>query len=209
MQKSYLFFGAVVIGITAIAAAFGFSKNNSQPAEDNKSNRAQVVMTSNTVEEDFKWYSINEALEVQKISGKKLFIDVYTTWCGPCKMLEANTFSNATIRNLLTEYYIPTKFNAEGADTINFQGQTFVNPKPNAGPRQSTHQFTYYIAKTPNGVAYPTMVFLDEDLGMLQPITGYLTPQQLEPILEYFGNNHYKTIKWEEFSTEFQSSISK
>ncbi len=207
MQKSYLIIGSVVAGIIALSA-FVFSKSEEPSIQNNNSENTPVVLTNNISSEDFKWYSINEALEAQKTSGKKMFIDVYTNWCGPCKMLEANTFSNATIRNLLTEYYIPTKFNAEGADTIIFQEQTFVNPKPNAGPRQSTHQFTYFIAQTPNGVAYPTMVFLDEELNMLQPIAGYLTAERLEPILEYFGKVHYKSVKWELFRTEFESSFS-
>ena len=123
-------------------------------------------------------------------------------------MLDANTFSNPVIRKILSEYYIPTKFNAESGDSILFKGQTFTNPNYSPQPRKSTHEFAVYIASTQNGLGYPTMVFLDEELNMIQPIAGYLTPQQLEPILVYFGTDANKTTDWPTYYAAFKSSIS-
>ena len=73
---------------------------------------------------------------------------------------------------------------------------------------QSTHPFAVYIASTPQGLGYPTMVFLDEESNMIQPISGYLTPQQLEPILSFFGTNAYKSTDWNTYYNSFKSSIS-
>ena len=46
------------------------------------------------------WMSMDEALAAQKTTPKKIFMDVYTTWCGPCKMLDKNTFSNKGVINI-------------------------------------------------------------------------------------------------------------
>jgi len=208
MQKRFVILASAIL-VAGISMAFILTKTTGEKSTtDTPSSSAQVVLTSTSGAEDFKWYSVKEALELQKTTQKKLFIDVYTTWCGPCKMLEANTFSNETIRGLLKDYYIPTKFNAESGDTIIFQGQTFVNANYSPQPRKSTHQFAVYIASTQQGLGYPTMVFLDENQQMIQPISGYLTPQQLEPILTYFGSDAYKTTQWPEYFSSFKSSIS-
>jgi thioredoxin-related protein len=56
-------------------------------------------------------------------------------------------------------------------------------------------------------VAYPTLVYFDEKLNIIQAIQGYQAPQQIEPILKFFGEDKYKTVKWEEFSGNFKSEI--
>ena len=38
--------------------------------------------------QEIKWMTMNEALEAQKKDPKPIFMDVYTNWCGPCKMME-------------------------------------------------------------------------------------------------------------------------
>ena len=38
-------------------------------------------------QEKINWITMNEALAAQKKEPKKIFMDVYTTWCGPCKMI--------------------------------------------------------------------------------------------------------------------------
>lgn len=65
-------------------------------------------------QEAIKWHSVTEALEMQKKVKKPIFMDVYTVWCGPCKMLDAQTFSDATFAKFINENYIAVKFNGEG-----------------------------------------------------------------------------------------------
>nr|MBA3901810.1 thioredoxin [Bacteroidota bacterium] len=57
-------------------------------------------------------------------------------------------------------------------------------------------------------IAYPTIVYMDEELNILSPVQGYYQPNQIEPILAFFGEGHYKTISWEEFQPKFQSKLS-
>ena len=48
----------------------------------------------NTYGQQIKWMSLAEAFEAQKTEPKKIIMDVYTTWCGPCKLLDNKTFKN-------------------------------------------------------------------------------------------------------------------
>ena len=43
------------------------------------------------------WISLEEAVVAQQKEPRKIMMDVYTKWCGPCKMMMANTFTNANV----------------------------------------------------------------------------------------------------------------
>ena len=208
MQKKYVYILVFVALVAGAIAAVKPVLNANTPAEKSQLIDNELVADQDSTLTPFKWYTVNEALTLQAQTGKKMFIDVYTTLCGPCKMLDANTFSNTEIKKLLSEYYIPTKFNAESGDTIIFKGQTFINKNYTTVPRKSTHDFAIYIASTQQGLGYPTMVFLDEQQNLIQPISGYLVPERLEPILAYFGSNAYKDTDWDTYYKNFKSNIS-
>ena len=149
-----------------------------------------------------KWYTFQEAVKLSKENPKKLFIDVYTDWCGWCKKMDKETFEHLEIAKILNKEYYPVKFDAESADTIEFNGKTFINE---GGRSRNPHQLA--VALLQGQMSYPSVVYMTEDLQLLTAVPGYLTPEQIEPILLYFANDDYKTKKWEEFQTAFKSSI--
>lgn len=127
--------------------------------------------------QEIKWMSFNEAIAAQKKVAKPIFMDVYTDWCGPCKMLDKNTFSNPKLAEHINQNYYAVKFNAEGNEQIEFSGKTFSNPNfnPNRKGRNAMHQFTGYL-RVPG---YPSMVVLDEKGNIAKSIVGYRTADQL------------------------------
>ncbi len=66
------------------------------------------------------WLSWDEALELSKTESKKLFVNVYTEWCGWCKRMDALTFDQPHIAKYLNENFYPIKFDAEQKDDIEF-----------------------------------------------------------------------------------------
>ncbi len=106
-------------------------------------------------------------------------VDVYTEWCGPCKMMDRNTFTNAdVIKKVNTDYYA-VKFNAEGPDALEFNGKKYANPKfdPKKGTRGRNypHEFTQFLSVR----GYPTLVILDNNLAISDKLVGYKTPDKL------------------------------
>lgn len=156
--------------------------------------------------QEINWVSLEEAVELQKKDPKKIMMDVYTNWCGPCKMLDKNTFQNKSVANYVNENYYAVKFNAEGNDVINFNGKEFINEgyKPElANRRNSAHQLTRFFKVQ----AYPTMVFIDEQGGFIFPLRGYKTPQQLELYLKMFKNDDHKNMKTQEAFNEYYKAF--
>jgi thioredoxin-related protein len=166
---------------------------------------ALTIFSLSVSAQEIKWMSLEKAVEAQKTTPKKIFIDAYTIWCGPCKMLDKNTFRNKDVATYVNENYYAVKFNAEGNETIKFQDKTFSNPdfNPNTSGRNSAHQLSSYFGIR----AYPTMLFLDEQANFIGPLQGYKTPQQLELFLKLFKTDDYKKIKNQEDFTEYTSNF--
>ena len=137
-----------------------------------------------------EWMTLVQAMEAQKAEPKKIFMDVYTDWCGPCKLLDKNTFQNPDVSSYISEHYYAVKFNAEGQEEINFFDQTFTNPNydPNRKGRNATHQFTQFLGVK----GYPTMVFFSENGDPIMPVVGYQKPQQIELFLKMIKQGDYQ-----------------
>ncbi|WP_111307994.1 thioredoxin family protein [Confluentibacter sediminis] len=157
--------------------------------------------------QEIKWMSLGEAMALQKENPKKIMMDVYTNWCGPCKMLDKNTFHNKDVVDYVNKNYYAVKFNGEGNDVIEFNGNTFKNPgydASRANSRNSAHQLASYLQIS----AYPTIVFFDEKAGVIAPIRGYQTPPQLELYLKLFKDDAHKTIDTQEKFNAYYKAFS-
>ena len=153
-------------------------------------------------ESEVKWYTIEEALKLNKKEQRKIFIDVYTEWCGWCKKMEATTFSDPTIAKILNEEYYAVRFDAESKDTINFEGQKFINE---GGRSRSPHQLA--VALLQGKMSYPSVAYLNENNQLLTAVPGYYTPDRLEPILKFFSEDAFKTESFDDFQKHFKSNL--
>jgi len=151
---------------------------------------------------EIRWYSIEEAFKLAGTEPRKIIIDVYTDWCGWCKVMDEKTYSNQVIAEYVNSRYYAVRFNAEQKEDVVLGGTTYKYV-PNG-----TKGYNQLAAALLNGqLGYPSTVFLDEELKMIQPVQGYLEPKQFDEIIRFIGENHYKTTTWEKFSASYESPI--
>tara|TARA_R100001132_G_C3265521_1_gene88514 strand:+ start:1016 stop:1477 length:462 start_codon:yes stop_codon:yes gene_type:complete len=152
---------------------------------------------------------MNEALEAQKETPKKIFMDVYTTWCGPCKLLDKNTLSHKDVIAFINKNYYAVKFNAEGNEEITFEDFTYTNP--NYQPERKGRNATHFFADALRIPGYPSLVFFEENGKLIQAVPGYKTPQELEIYLKMIANDDYKTLTtaaaWEAYQKKFKGTF--
>lgn len=156
--------------------------------------------------QSINWMSMNEALEAQKKQPKKIFADIYTDWCGPCKMMDRNTFTNPDFIDYVNTHFYAVKFNAEGTEKVNYKGFEYTNPnyKPELKGRRNAQHFFANALKVSG---YPTVVFFDEEANVIAPITGYRTAEQLEIYLKMIASDDYKELTTEEAWQEYQADF--
>jgi thiol-disulfide isomerase/thioredoxin len=90
----------------------------------------------------------SEALQKAKSSNKTLFIDAYTTWCGPCKMMSKNVFPDKTVADFYNNQFVNLKLDMENGE----------------GPD---------VAARYGVVAYPTLLFLDGNGQLIHKALGF------------------------------------
>src|SRR3954463_14417926 len=75
---------------------------------------------------EIHWMTFKEALAKNEKAPKKIFIDVYTDWCGWCKKMDASTFTNDSIIQYMNKNFYAVKLDAETKDTIKYKGVDYV-----------------------------------------------------------------------------------
>jgi thioredoxin-related protein len=56
-----------------------------------------------------------------------------------------------------------------------------------------------------NKLSYPTVVFLNEDFAMIQPVPGYIKAAEFHKIIQFIGEDHYKATPFKEWEKQYAS----
>lgn len=113
-----------------------------------------------------------EALLKAKEEDKIIFVDAYTTWCGPCKRMSSNTFPDPEVGKLFNQYFLSLKIDMEKGMGLEFRNKFPVS-------------------------AYPTLFFIDYDETLIKKTVGAKTPADLIAFAENVISKFDKSTKYE------------
>ncbi|MDA3890187.1 MAG: DUF255 domain-containing protein [Salinivirgaceae bacterium] len=151
-----------------------------------------------------KWYTFSEAVKLNEKAPRKIMIDVYTDWCGWCKVMDEQTFQHPDIAKILNEKYYAVKFDAERRDTVIFQETVFLNKGEG---RRPTHDLA--VALLNGKMSYPSIVFMNEKNQLITAVPGFQKPEQMEPLLMYIFQSLYeKNLNYQEFVDGYKKESS-
>jgi thioredoxin-related protein len=152
-------------------------------------------------QQKIKWMTLDEVLEKSRTEKRKIFIDVYTHWCGWCKKMDKTTFSEENIIQYINEHYYPVKFDAQYTEVVRFKGQDYQFIK------QGHTGYHELAAKLLHGqMSFPSIVFLDEEFNVIQSIPGYQDHYHFEMIATYFAENHHRNIPWSRYAENYRKN---
>ncbi len=161
------------------------------------------TLSNSNASKTIKWLAI-EKVVAKKSKKKKVFIEVYTNWCGWCKRMEKTTFEDPIIARYINTNFYAIKFDAESKKPIEFQGKTF---NYSTAGRRGRHELATMFMQDNEKVGYPTLVFMDEDMNIIQAVPGYRSREEFEVIITYFAEEHYKTTPWTEYEAKYKPTL--
>lgn len=144
--------------------------------------------------ESIQWYTWEEAVELNKENPKKIVIDLYTDWCGWCKVMDKKTFSDKEVIKYVNENFYPIKFNAEQKEKIEFNGHTFKFI--NQG-RRGVHELAYSLLD--GRLGYPSMVYLNEKMERIIISPGFKDAGKMMQELTFIAEEVYNEKSWEDY----------
>ena len=148
-----------------------------------------------------KWIDLETAINMQKEKSKPLYIDVYTDWCGWCKKMDRSTYMHPQIANYINQNFYPVKFNAETRDTIKYNGKIYTNQSVG---RRPTHSLAKELLQ--GKLTYPSTIIFDKNKRATL-LSGYLSVQDLQPILIYVSEEGNVFNSFDEFKINYKHTF--
>lgn len=147
-----------------------------------------------------KWHTLEEAVALSEKEPKKIFMDVMTVWCGWCKKMDREVFSQNEVIELLNNEYYAVRLDAQQKADIKFQGETFEYKMYG---QKGFNSFAVELLRGKMG--FPQLVFLDEEFKIIQSLEGYHQADRLTLILKYFSADDHKQTPWSTYVRNYQS----
>lgn len=91
--------------------------------------------------------TLSDVLDLALAEDKLVFVDFYTTWCLPCKLMDEDVFPDKRLGEFMNENFVSYKVNAEKGNGVNLATLYSIN-------------------------AYPTLLFLDSKGNVLEKKIG-------------------------------------
>lgn len=130
-------------------------------------------------DDKINWLDYAEGLEAIKTdTNKHVLVDFTASWCGWCKRMERDTFSDKEIIAYINENFIPVKVWGDSDKMLEIDGYN-ISEKDLA-------------AKQFNVRGYPAFWFINADGLRVGPLPGYHKPDQFIKALTYVATEEYK-----------------
>lgn len=146
-----------------------------------------------------QWLTVAELQEAYAKNPKPILVDVYTSWCGWCKVMDKETYAKDDVAAYINDKYYAVKLDAESKESFEWNGKKYEYDAAH-----KSNELAIYLLY--GHMSYPTTVFLSAIDAQPAPLAGYLKPNELEAPLKFFGDGEYKTKNYPEFMNGFKPS---
>ncbi|MFK7783692.1 MAG: thioredoxin family protein [Crocinitomicaceae bacterium] len=173
-----------------LTVSFAFAQHGTQATSEGSSDSPKI-----------NWITFEEAFALHQEEPKKWVIDVWTTWCGWCKRMDATTFSDSLVVEHINQNFYAVSLDGEYKEDIQIGERTYKFV-PNG--RRGYHELP---AELMGGkMSYPTYIFLSEELQNLTAVAGYRVAKDFLQIVEFFeAYDSENPMKWEDFVATYKS----
>lgn len=163
-KARFLALGLAALVLTSFSLAIGEPN-----ADDSSESKPEKIL----------WLNYAEGMKAAEDSDKQILIDFTASWCGWCKKMEATTFKDDSVINMVNEHFIPIKVWGDSKKQLDVDGYKITEES---------------LAKNKYAVSgYPTFYFLEADGEPIGKQPGYLQTAQFIEMLSYVKERKYDT----------------
>lgn len=149
--------------------------------------------------EKLHWMTLEEAKAAMQKEKRPVYIDLYTDWCGWCKVMDKNTYTNDKVIAYLEQKFYPVRLDAETRKTLEWENRAY-----NYEQNYKVNEFALYLTR--GQLSFPTTIIIPTDNSGPQAIPGYLKPAELELIVKYFGEGKYGRVSFPAWQKSFKTT---
>jgi thioredoxin-related protein len=143
---------------------------------------------------EITWLSFDEGLTKlnKEPNDKHMFIDITASWCGWCKRMEKEAFSDPQVIATVNEFFVPVKLWSDSREMLDIDGYKISEQN---------------LARTEFNVrGVPVFWFISPDKVKIGPLRGYQTTERMAKALEWVKNYEYDTTGAKQDSTEAEKN---
>jgi thioredoxin-related protein len=119
-----------------------------------------------------QWYAYDEGIARGRSDGKKILINFFAEWCRYCKVMEAETYQDASVVAYLNKHFIPIKVNSDTE-------------------KQLANQY--------NVRGLPSTWFISETGERIANRPGLIPAPEMIRLLKYIGSDSYRRMSYQAF----------
>ena len=146
---------------------------------------AQSDARPDTLSANPDWLPFEEALTQARADDKVVLVDVYTPWCGWCRKMQQEVYTDAQIRAHLDSAFVATRLNIDDTQTALAYQDYELSPKE--------------LGNAFGATGTPTTVFLDAEGNYITRLPGFVDAPTFERVLAYMGSGAYRDQTLREF----------
>ncbi len=184
--------------IMSVLAAFSGAACGNPKGTEVAAPKEKDVAAANEIH----WLTFEEAEKKMKEQPRKVLVDIYTDWCGWCKVMDKKTYTNAALIQYVNEHFYAVKFNAEQRAPINFAGKKWEFIEQNRANQLAVELMS-------GQMSYPTTVIMEDGFKNAQPMPGYMETYQMESVLKYIAGDNHKKMPWNDWQRSFKAEWGK
>lgn len=124
-------------------------------------------------ETSLNWNKIKSKAQKEK---KFIFVDCYATWCGPCKKMDREVYTNDTIGNFFNEHFISVRIQMDSTAHDDARTKSFFKVG-----KELEHKYMIQ--------GYPTMLFFTSDELLIGKELGFKNVEELENTAKKLTNS--------------------
>lgn len=134
------------------------------------------------------WQGYDAGLASAKGSNKFVIVQFFADWCGYCRKMDKEVFTQTEIQKSLKQWFVPVRVKEKSTTQATYQGKRMAERD-----LMTAYQVT----------GFPTLVFLEPDGKQLVAFPGYMEPQELDGMLKFIGSKAYKKMDYQAFEKKF------